>query len=164
MRTFLVALIGFTVLAVACTALPGSAGARNTSVYGGLGATLGAFKSKTHDSTFTCFRCLLLPPKLLNVGYRGGYRRYPDARKHRRVTAYHVRFLTTPPLSAPQRLALLGGSNLPVDARETNVNSSYCIVWHSRTLGRLIGMQYAAATTPPGKPTAHIHAERKPHC
>lgn len=151
MKTLSVAAVGFTLFAAASLgALAGSAGARGTSGYGGLGATVKAFYAHNpHGSRF--------PP--LGVAY---YK--VDATKHDRVTAYHVTINARPPYSARERVTLVGGVNLPSDARETRLNRDRCIVWRSRTLQRLIGMRYAAATTGSEKTTAYMQAERTPHC
>jgi hypothetical protein len=146
------AAVGFIVLAVASiAALPGSARARGTSGYGGLGATVSAFYASNPHGSGT-------PP--LGVVYY-----HVDAKRHGRVTAYHVQINAKPPYSARERVAFMDGINLPIDARETNLNGTYCIVWRSRKLGNLIGMQYAAATTSRyDKTTAYMRAERRPHC
>jgi len=44
------------------------------------------------------------------------------------------------------------------------LNSTYCLVWKSRTLKKLVGMGYAAATTGIDNTTAQMRAEATPHC
>jgi hypothetical protein len=146
------AALGLTLLAVASiAALPRSAGARGTSGYGGLGATVQEFYASNPHGPGT--------PPLGLVYYR------VDAKKRGRVTAYDVLINARPPYSARERVAFMDGINLPTDARETNLNGTYCIVWRSKKLGKLIGMQYAAATTSKyDKTTAYMRAERRPHC
>jgi hypothetical protein len=61
------------------------------------------------------------------------------------------------------------GIDLPNDAIEAaplnpSLNGANCIVWRSRTLGKLIGTQYAAATTNTGTDTAYMRAESSAHC
>ena len=153
MRTRLVAAaVVFAMVAVVISgSLAASAGARGTSGYGGLGATVRAFYAQNpHGSGF--------PP--LGVAY---YK--VDRTKHGKVTAFEVAIHARPAFSPRERLALVSGIDLPADARETNLNSTYCLVLRSRRLGKLIGMQYAAATTSRwDTTTAHMRAERRPHC
>jgi len=99
-----------------------------------------------------------LPPPLGAVYYA------IDQTSHGRVTAFHYRDQRLAALSARERLAQVGGINLPIDATETNLNSTYCLVWKSRTLKKLVGMGYAAATTGIDNTTAQMRAEATPHC
>ena len=125
-------------------------GASLSRGYGGLGASVGAFYAQnTHGSG--------VPP--LGLVYYA-----VDATRHGRVTAFHVTINVSPPFVAIERIAQVGGMNLPIDATKTNLNSDHCLVWHSKKLGKLIGMQYAAATTGSDNTTASLRAESKPHC
>jgi hypothetical protein len=118
--------------------------------YGGLGATKAAFYAQNAHGQ---------PPPPTGVAYyaidkvRGG-----------RVTAYHVITNFRPRLSNRERIMLLAGVNLPSDATKTRINRSTCIVWHSPTLKKLIGMAYAAGTTRTGMTTARMRGEGTPHC
>ena len=152
MRKISGALIGLTLFGVASIAtFPGSAGARGTSGYGGLGATVRAFYSHNPHGSGR--------PGIGIAYYK------VKATQRGRVTAYQVTTNFKPPPSARERIVLLDGIDLPSDARETKLNGTYCVVWRSRKLGKLIGMQYAAGTTSRfDKTTAHMRAERRPHC
>lgn len=146
--------VGSAAFAAAALALIASlttdARAVPTGGYGGLGSTVRAFYAQnTHGSGF---------PPLGLVYY------HVDATRHGRVTAFHILINARPPFSARERIAQVGGIDLPIDATETNLNSDHCLVWHSRKLGKLIGMAYAAATTGSDNTTASMRAERSPHC
>jgi hypothetical protein len=81
-----------------------------------------------------------------------------------RVTAYQMEENDEPALEPRERVGTLGGTSLPSDARETNLNGVECIVWRSATLKRLIGDEYAAATTSPNTASAEMRAESSPSC
>jgi hypothetical protein len=118
--------------------------------YGGLGSTVSAFYAENpHGTSF--------PP--LGVAYYSVMRTSKG-----RVVAYQVEINAQPPDSSRERLALTGGTGLPADATQTQLNNNTCIVWKSKTLFKLIGMAYAAATTSPGSDSAQMRAERKPRC
>jgi hypothetical protein len=127
-----------------------TSGAGLSSRYGGLGASVAAFYAQNPHGTSS-------PP--LGVAY---YR--VDRKRNGRVIAYEVQINAQPPFSARERLALLGGINLPADATETNLNRTHCIVWRSRTLGSLIGMEYAAGTTDSTSNIAQMRVETRPNC
>lgn len=146
MRTGLLALLAGCLLALAVA----SANAGSVARYGGLGATKAAFYAQNpHGRT---------PPPIGLAYYT------IDKMRAGRVTAYHVQANFRPRASNRERIVLLAGINLPIDATETSLNRSTCIVWHSTKLKRLIGMAYAAGTTRPGTTTATMRAERTPHC
>ena len=127
-----------------------AAAARPNSRYGGLGATVAAFYASNPHG----------PGRPgLGIAYY-----HVDATLHGRVIAYDVTTNFKPPAGERDRITLLGGVDLPIDATETNLNSNTCLVWHSRTLGKLIGMSYAAATTQPYSAYATMRAEKRPHC
>ena len=118
--------------------------------YGGLGATKAAFYAQNpHGKS---------PPPLGLAYYT------VDRIRAGRVVAFHVEINARPRFSNRERVTLLAGINLPVDARETSINRNTCIVWRSATLKRLIGVAYAAGTTRPGTQTAKMRAERSPSC
>jgi hypothetical protein len=81
-----------------------------------------------------------------------------------RVTGFRMEDNDEPPLQARERVGSLAGNILPSDARETNLNGEECIVWRSATLKRLIGQEYAAATTSPDTTSAEMRAESSPSC
>jgi hypothetical protein len=134
----------------AASAFARSSDAGTNSGYGGLGATVSAFYSQNTHGSGT-------PPVGL-VYYA------VDATKNGRVSAFHIVINARPPFSARERISQVGGIDLPADATETNLNSNYCLVWHSKKLGKLIGMSYAAATTGSDNTVAYMRAESKPHC
>ena len=136
--------------AVALLATAGWTSAESASRYGGLGATVATFYAQNPHGAGT-------PP--LGLAY---YK--VDRTRGGRVIAFHVTIHASPPYSSRERIVLLAGINLPADATETNLNGNTCIVWHSATLKRLIGMAYAAGTTRPGTTTAQMRAERTPRC
>lgn len=137
------------VLAAAVTGADRATAARSGG-YGGLGAPVRAFYAKnTHGAG--------IPP--LGLVYYA-----VDATVRGRVSAFHITINARPPFSARERIAQVGGIDLPSDAIETNLNTNHCLVWHSKKLGKLIGMQYAAATTGADNTTAYMRAESRPHC
>lgn len=144
MRAVIAAVIG---IAVSAGAVAGGSATR----YGGLGATVKAFYAQNSHGPGS-------PPL-------GAVYFHIDRVAHGRVIAYDIKINATPPFSARERVAMSGGINVPLDATETSLNGTYCIVWHSKELGKLIGFQYAAATTTPqDRTTAFVHAERRPRC
>jgi len=138
-------------LALATTlTVAGGTSASSSTAYGGLGAKVAAFYAQnTHGPG---------APGLGSAYYK------VDKTLHGRVVAYHVTTNFRPRASNRDRIVLLGGIDLPIDAAEANLNSNTCLVWHSNTLKRLIGMAYAAATTRSGTTTAQMRAERTPRC
>ena len=117
--------------------------------YGGLGATVAAFyRSNSHGSS--------APP--VGVAY---YK--VIATKAGRVTAFRVETNFRPRAGNFQRLMLLGGVNLPADARPNQVSGT-CMVWRSKTLKKLIGMEYAVGTTVTGTFSAELRGQRQPRC
>lgn len=138
------------VLVVTLAALGSAASASSSAKYGGLGATKSAFYAQNPYGK---------PPPPLGVAY------YTiDRTSAGRVIAYHVQINAKPRFANRERLALLAGINLPIDATPTHINRSACIVWRSAKLKQLIGMAYAAGTTQTGTTTAEMRAERTPHC
>jgi hypothetical protein len=130
--------------------LASTAGARPDGRYGGLGATVAAFYAGNPHGSGT--------------PYVGDAYYHVVATRNGRVIAYSVVSNFKPPAGERDRITLLGGIDLPEDAVETNLNSNTCLVWRSRQLSKLIGMQYAAATTTPYSDSATMRAESKPHC
>lgn len=140
--------LGVVLLAAFLFAISADAGTH--SRYGGLGATRAAFYTQNpHGKS----------PPPLGVAYYT-----VDSTSAGRVVAFHVEINARPRFSSRERVVLLGGINLPLDATITSINKNTCIVWRSKTLMRLIGIAYAAGTTTPGSVTAHMRAERSPHC
>jgi hypothetical protein len=142
---------GSGVVLLAIVAVFGSvASADPTARYGGLGATKSAFYAQNpHGKS---------PPRL-GVAYYT-----VDRIRAGRVVAFHVEINAKPRFSNRERVTLLAGINLPIDATETSINRNTCIVWRSAKLKKLIGMAYAAGTTRSGTTTAHMRAERSPRC
>jgi hypothetical protein len=141
-------LLVVTALAALHSTAPGNAS--SVARYGGLGATVAAFRVQNpHGPGF--------PP--LGVAYYTIDRTRAD-----RVLAYHVEINARPRFGNQERILLLGGINLPRDATPTGISRSTCIVWRSATLKRLIGMAYAAGTTDPGTTRADMRAELRPRC
>ena len=81
-----------------------------------------------------------------------------------RVTAFDTDENVQPPWGDRDRIDQTAGILLPADAIETSLNGNACDVWKSPTLRRLIGMEYAAATTTTGTTTADMRAEVSPAC
>jgi hypothetical protein len=81
-----------------------------------------------------------------------------------RVISFQITVERTPPLSDRERLDLLAGIGLPVDAAKIAQSGSYCEVWRSETLSHLIGVAYARGTTVPGTTSADIHTTTTPRC
>ena len=143
----------FLSAALIAAALAAGAGARTdalTREYGGLGASVAAFYASNPRGSGE-------PP--LGVAYY-----HVTATKRGRVTAFKMAINSKPATGPRGRLALVSGLDIPADATETKLNSTYCLVWHSRRLGKLIGMSYAAATTTRYSNEAEMRAERRPHC
>ncbi len=126
-----------------------SAGA--TSGYSGLGVPAAAFNAQHPHGQSS-------PP--LGVAY------YTiDAKDAAgRVTAFEVETNSRPPDSDRERLGLLSGVSLPDDATETDLNGDTCLVWRSVKLKKLIGLEYASATTTTGTRTAQMTARSTPRC
>ncbi len=81
--------------------------------------------------------------------------------KARRVISYQVTYPSA--MSDIERINLLGGTALPAGAvvvQETPI----CKLWRSAVLRRLIGFEYARATTVPGTTSAQIRATSIPGC
>ncbi len=78
-----------------------------------------------------------------------------------RVVSYQVTFPSA--MSDMQRINMLGGAALPtgaIVAQETPI----CKLWRSAVLHKLIGLEYARATTVPGTTSAQIRATSIPSC
>ena len=127
----------------------GAGDASSVARYGGLGATVAAFRAQnTHVPGF--------PP--LGAAY------YTiDQTRKGRVIAFHVEINATPRFANFERLALLAGIDLPLDAREV-IRHNTCHVWRSATLKRMIGMAYAVGTTVTGTTRADMQAQRTARC
>jgi hypothetical protein len=133
---------------IALAAASGS-GASSRARYGGLGATVAAFYAHNQHGQS--------PPSL------GTTNATVIATRAGRVTQWRLDTNFRPRPSNFERLVLLDGINLPRDARGTQ-RSSTCMVWRSRTLKKLIGMEYAVGTTVTGTVSSEIRAQRKPRC
>jgi hypothetical protein len=119
-------------LTAALTVASGTSASSSTA-YGGLGAKAAAFRAQNpqghHPSLGQAF---------IDIDRtRGG-----------RVIAYHIEVNAKNHWTNRERIALLGGINLPVDATETNLNGNTCIVWRSATLKRLMGNQRGVKLRP----------------
>ena len=142
--------IGVLVVCVVITlAAASESGASSTAGYGGLGATVAAFYAHNQHGHSPPF---LGTTNATVIATRAG-----------RVTQWRLETNFRPRPSNFERLVLLDGINLPRDARGTR-RSSTCMVWRSRTLKKLIGMEYAVGTTVTGTVSSEIRAQRKPRC
>jgi hypothetical protein len=142
--------IGVLVVCVVITlAAASGSGASSTAGYGGLGATVAAFYAHNQHGHSPPF---LGTTNATVIATRAG-----------RVTQWRLETNFRPRPSNLERLILLDGINLPRDARGTR-RSSTCMVWRSRTLKKLIGMEYAVGTTVTGTVSSEIRAQRKPLC
>lgn len=138
-------------VAVAALNAAGRTSAGSSAKYGGLGATVSAFKAQNPHGNSA-------PP--LGVAYYT-----VDRVRVGRVVAYHAEINAKPRWgNREQIVGLLDGINLPVDATTTRINRATCIVWRSAKLKTVVGMAYAAGTTQPGTTTAQMRAERTLHC
>jgi len=143
-------LLTVTIALAAALTVAGVTSAGTSGGYGGLGAKVSAFYAQNPHGPGQ--------PGIGSVHYK------VNGILHGRVVAYYVTTNFRPRPSNRDRITLLGGIDLPSDATETSLNSDKCLVWHSNTLKRLIGMAYAAATTISGTTTAQMRAEKRPRC
>jgi hypothetical protein len=81
-----------------------------------------------------------------------------------RVTAFRMDENAEPPEESRERISFARGSDLPSDAEIVEPNTDTCIVWRSPTLRKLVGEQYAVATTVEGETSAELRAESSPSC
>lgn len=147
MRTIRIGVLPMcVVLAVAAAS---GTGASSTAAYGGLGARVAAFYAHNQHGQS--------PPVL------GTTNATVIATRAGRVTQWRLETNFRPRPSNFERLVLLGGVNLPRDAKGTR-RSSTCMVWRSRILKNLIGMEYAVGTTVTGTVSSEIRAQGQPRC
>jgi hypothetical protein len=93
------------------------------------------------------------------------YYRITETNLHNRITGYEVTIYASPSFSNQQRIALLGGIDLPNDAEpQPQLEHSHCYVWRSALLKRLIGKEYAEGTTEAGTDNARMQAVSSPSC
>lgn len=82
-----------------------------------------------------------------------------------RVIADEVTIYASSPFSAHERMALLGGVDLPNGANPLpELEHGGCYVWRSAVLKRLIGKEYAEATAEGESNTARMEAVSSPKC
>jgi hypothetical protein len=81
-----------------------------------------------------------------------------------RVTSYDVAENAQPVMGNEERMLLLDGTMLPGPPAPTVVSKSTCMVFEDLALKKLIGMDYAVATTQTGHSGAEIQAESTPSC
>jgi hypothetical protein len=82
-----------------------------------------------------------------------------------RVIADEVTIYASPPFSNQERMGLLGGVDLPHGAEPLpELEHGGCYVWRSSVLKRLVGGEYAEATTESGTTTARMEAVSSPRC
>jgi hypothetical protein len=118
------------------------------SGYGGIGATVSAFKAGNSTGR-DCGGSIGLGCYHITKTRQG------------RVVSYSVRAYQK--RNNRQRLWLAEGINLPPDARKVR-DGATCQVFQSRTLRRLVGMRYAVATTVTGTTSAEMSAKSSPRC
>jgi hypothetical protein len=81
-----------------------------------------------------------------------------------RVTAFHATENAKPAMGDADRLSLVAGILLPGPPAQVVHQTATCVVYRDGALKRLIGMEYAAATTTTDTTTAYIQAESGPVC
>jgi hypothetical protein len=81
-----------------------------------------------------------------------------------RVTAFRMNENDEPPEESRERISFARNSELPSDAEIIEPNTETCIVWRSGILRKLIGDEYAAASTIEGSASAELRAEPSPSC
>jgi hypothetical protein len=119
--------------------------------YGGLGATVAAFRS--HNNTQAPAQPLPgVATYTIDTTNSAGL-----------VTAYSVQITARPPMGNGLRMFLTEGINLPDDATSVR-RTSTCELFRSATLSRLLGKPYARASTTTGTDTAHMEAVADPSC
>jgi hypothetical protein len=119
--------------------------------YGGLGATAAAFRQ--HNPT----HAPAVPvPGVATYTIEG-----TDSQG--RVTAYSVQITAQPPMGNAERMFLTEGINLPDDTRGVHQTST-CESFRSRTLGAVLGREYAVTRTETGTDTAQIALATTPDC
>jgi hypothetical protein len=121
--------------------------------YGGLGAKVAAFKAANASGA------------LLDQAPPGTVNYVVDATdSNGRVIAFEADGTPQGAGTDRERLVLVSGIDLPSDAAETSLNTDTCIVFRSPQLAKLIGTEYAAATTVTGSNDAFMRAEATPSC
>jgi hypothetical protein len=120
--------------------------------YAGIGATVGDF---THDNTMFCLSCSLV----------AGEAAYTiESRRIGRVTGYQVAEADKPAASAAVRLSLVSGTMIPGPITAPVRQSADCIDYRVPRLMKLIGVEYAEASTAPYSTMATMQAVASPTC
>jgi hypothetical protein len=120
--------------------------------YAGIGATIGDF---THDNNMFCLSCSLSP----------GEAAYTiKGRRNGRVTEYDVAEDFKPAAGAAVRLSLVSGTMIPGPITAPVRQSADCIDYRVPQLKKLIGLEYAEASTSPGVNFATMQAVATPTC
>jgi hypothetical protein len=120
--------------------------------YAWIGATIGDF---THDNNMFCLSCSLSP----------GEAAYTiKGRRHGRVTEYDVTEDFKPAASAAVRLSLVSGTMIPGPITAPVRQSADCINYRVPQLKKLVGLEYAEASTSPGVNFATMQAVATPTC
>jgi hypothetical protein len=120
--------------------------------YAGIGATVGDF---THDNTMFCLSCSLVT----------GEAAYTiESRRNGRVTGYQVAEADKPAASAAVRLSLVAGTMIPGPVTAPVRQSATCEDFRVPQLKKLIGMEYAEASTAPYSTMATMQAVASPTC
>ena len=132
-------------LALAGVATGGVGGA-----YGGIGAPVAAFKGQNTQGGG-------VPP--LGLAY------YTiDSTQRGRVTAFHVIINARPRFASQELVGLVLGINVPDDAAPVHWGSNGCVVYRSRRLQQLVGLQYAVATASRTAQTAWLRVSSRATC
>jgi hypothetical protein len=120
--------------------------------YAGLGATVADFR---HDNNMFCPNCALQPGEAAYTikGVRDG-----------RVTEYDVNEAFKPAASNETRLSLVEGTMIPGPITEPVRQTPTCDDYHVPQLKKLIGVEYAEASTYPGVTFATMQAVADPGC
>jgi hypothetical protein len=120
--------------------------------YAGIGATIGDF---AHDNQRFCLSCSLV----------AGEAAYTiKGRRHGRVTEYAVAEAFKPAAGAATRLSLVSGTMIPGPITAPVRQSADCIDYRVPQLLKLIGVEYAEASTSPGANFATMQAVASPGC
>ncbi len=120
--------------------------------YAGLGSTIADFK---HDNTMFCLNCALQP----------GEAAYNIKGQHDgRVTAYQVSEAFKPAAGDALRLSLVAGTMIPGAITAPVRQTPTCEDWRVPQLKKLIGVEYAEASTAPDSNMAYMQAVKAPTC
>jgi hypothetical protein len=137
--------------ATSTAACPGTDLGPERSRYGGLGSKASSFYARNPHGLFP-------PPSGL------AYYIVDRVSAKQRVTGFHLELNIQPGFSPRERLNLLVRANLPDDAAVVNGDGNRCAAWRSKKLQKLIGFEFAVATTGANSSTAEIRAQTSLQC